>query len=127
MSICDEGVFFRTWSKDREFREWFDSVGAYVEKLPDGAFLESDRATGVKCRIVVINKPLEVTVSVEPTLPEPARSSTSESTLLTIQLNNLLADLDAFDFQPTPNPKPELIETIGNILESLDAIASLTR
>jgi hypothetical protein len=59
VAIMSEGTFFRTDGKASEFRDWFDEVGGEAEELPDGLFLESDRPTGVRTRIVVINKPPE--------------------------------------------------------------------
>ena len=54
-----EGAFSRTDRKASEFRDWLDEVGGEAEDLPDGLFLESDRPTGVRTRIVVIGKPPE--------------------------------------------------------------------
>ena len=40
------------------FRDWLQSVKASVEKLPDGYFFkDSERSTGVKTYVVVVDKP----------------------------------------------------------------------
>lgn len=57
VAIMCEGTFSRSDKKAIEFRNWFESVNGYDEKLPNGAFLESERSTGVATRIVVIDKP----------------------------------------------------------------------
>jgi hypothetical protein len=57
VSIMSEGTFFRSDKKATEFRDWFESVNGYEEKLPSGSFLDSERSTGVSARIVVIDKP----------------------------------------------------------------------
>ena len=54
VSVMSRSVFFRRDKKAIEFREWFENVGGYSEKLPDGAFKES--GTGVNARLVVIQK-----------------------------------------------------------------------
>jgi hypothetical protein len=59
VAVMSEGTFFRTDGKASEFRDWLDKVGGEAEGLPDGLFLESDRPTGVRTRLVVIDKPPE--------------------------------------------------------------------
>lgn len=59
VAIMCEGSFNRSDRKATEFREWLASVGGWSEKLPDGAFKDSERPTGVATRLVVIDKPLE--------------------------------------------------------------------
>ena len=54
--IMSEGPFYRSDKKSTEFREWLDSLGGVSEKLPDGAFKNSERSTGVNTRLVVIDK-----------------------------------------------------------------------
>lgn len=58
VAICGEGVFFGSDSKAVEFREWLDSVGAEVTKLPSGTFMEKRllATTGANARKVVIRK-----------------------------------------------------------------------
>lgn len=57
--VMSSGPFFREQNKDREFREWFDSIGGEVEDLPQGSFAGSDafRQTGVSTKLVTIDKP----------------------------------------------------------------------
>jgi len=52
VSVMCEAAFFRSNTKAKAFREWFDEVGGYSEKLPEDSFRKS--GTGVSCRIVVI-------------------------------------------------------------------------
>lgn len=39
-----------------EFREWLDSIGAYIEENPEGAFKSAFRSTGVRTITVAIDK-----------------------------------------------------------------------
>lgn len=55
VAIVSEGLFFR--ENAAPFRAWLSEVGGTSEKLPEGAFMASDRSTGVATRIVVIHKP----------------------------------------------------------------------
>jgi hypothetical protein len=57
VSIVSEGLFFR--ENAAAFRAWLAEVGGTSEKLPEGAFMASDRSTGVATRIVVIHKPTD--------------------------------------------------------------------
>jgi hypothetical protein len=54
VSVMAESAFFWSDKKSVEFRDWLDTVNAYVEKLPEGSFRES--GTGVNTRLVVIEK-----------------------------------------------------------------------
>ena len=54
VAVMSEGVFFRQDAHSTQFREFLDSVGAYVIDVPRGAFAKS--GTGVKTRIVIIDK-----------------------------------------------------------------------
>jgi hypothetical protein len=56
VSIVSESCFFRQDKKAIEFRSWLEEVNAYIEKLPDGSFLESERSTGISTRIIVVDK-----------------------------------------------------------------------
>lgn len=56
VSIVGEGAFFRSDKKAAEFREWLEETGAEVVDLPAGAFQGTITSTGVKARIVVIDK-----------------------------------------------------------------------
>ena len=46
-------------TEDNEFRQWLDELSADIEQLPEDAFqgVDAFRQTGVKTRLVVINKP----------------------------------------------------------------------
>jgi len=59
VSVVCEGPFFRSDAKSVAFREWLDECGADVEQLPEDAFAGVDafRQTGVKTRLVTIDKP----------------------------------------------------------------------
>lgn len=58
VSIVCEGPFFRSDAKSVAFREWLDELSADIEQLPEDAFqgIDAFRQTGVKTRLVVINK-----------------------------------------------------------------------
>lgn len=58
VSIVGEGAFFRSGKTETAFRNWLDSVGAKVEKLPEGTFTDTSllATTGTNARIVIINK-----------------------------------------------------------------------
>lgn len=58
VSIVSNSVAFRREKKYQQFRNWLAEVGADDRELPDGAFLESDRPTSVKTRLLVIDKPM---------------------------------------------------------------------
>lgn len=59
VAVASEHGFFANDAPSREFRAWLDERGAEVEELPVDAFsgVEAFRQTGVKTRLVVINKP----------------------------------------------------------------------
>jgi len=56
VSIMGEAAFFRSDRIPTDFREWLEETGAEVTDLPAGAFQGTITSTGVKARIVVINK-----------------------------------------------------------------------
>lgn len=56
VSVVSEGPFFRGDKKSEAFREWLEEECAYIEPLPDGAFKDSFNPTGVKTRLVMIEK-----------------------------------------------------------------------
>jgi phospholipid N-methyltransferase len=56
VSVMSASPFFQATKKAVAFRTWLDAVGGIAEKLPDGAFLESDRPTGVSTYLVCIHK-----------------------------------------------------------------------
>lgn len=88
VSIMGEGSFFRTDKKTLEFRDWFESVGGYSEKLPDGSFLNSDRPTGVATRIVLITKPADSVAEVD-TSTIPDNSKIDDSTTINPVINSV--------------------------------------
>lgn len=59
VSVMCEGPFFRSDAKSQAFRDWLERLDAHVEELPNDAFqgVEAFRATGVKTRLVAIEKP----------------------------------------------------------------------
>lgn len=57
VAIIGEGGFFRSDNQSREFREWLDENGAYVVKLPEGAFKNSN--TNVRTRMIVMDQGAE--------------------------------------------------------------------
>jgi hypothetical protein len=56
VAIVPESVEFSTKKVYKQFRQWLEDKCYLNEALPDGAFLDSDRPTGVKTRILVIEK-----------------------------------------------------------------------
>jgi hypothetical protein len=58
VAIASEHGFFASDAQSVEFRRWLDERAADVEELPDDAFrgVEAFRQTGVKTRLVVLNK-----------------------------------------------------------------------
>ncbi|MEM6268350.1 MAG: hypothetical protein AAF998_02880 [Bacteroidota bacterium] len=78
VAIMGEGVFFRKQRKDADFRDWLDEVGADNEKLPEDSFKGAFRSTGVRTRLVWIDKPGQTAMAFEPVVPE--RSNKNEST-----------------------------------------------
>lgn len=55
-AIMSESPFFNSNKKSSDFRDWLENVGGTSEKLPEGAFKNSERSTNVSTRIVVIVK-----------------------------------------------------------------------
>lgn len=56
VSVMGEGVFFRSDRIPTEFRQWMEDKNAEVIDLPAGTFQGTITSTGVKARIVVIDK-----------------------------------------------------------------------
>lgn len=54
IAIMSASSFFSKHRQATEFRAWLDEIGAWYEPLPEGAFLSSDRPTGVSTYLVVI-------------------------------------------------------------------------
>jgi len=71
ISVMSEGPFFKTDKKSEAFRKWFEERKGTTYEL-EGAFkgAESFRQTGVKSRIVMLDKPVEKVEKV-PKKPEP--------------------------------------------------------
>jgi hypothetical protein len=57
VSIVSNAVTSRTDKQYSQFRNWLAEVDAEEYELPDGAFLESNRPTAVKTKLLVIEKP----------------------------------------------------------------------
>lgn len=55
VAVMSASPFFRDDRRSREFRAWLDARGGEVSDLPAGAFLKSDRPTGVATKLVVID------------------------------------------------------------------------
>lgn len=81
-AIVSNMAGLRTDKKNRAFSQWLDDVGAHVEDLEDGAFKSSFNPTGVKTKVIVIDKPVvevkaEAEARVEPqtgvTVYEPVK------------------------------------------------------
>lgn len=57
VAIMSEGPFFRSDKKATSFRDWLESVRGTSRPNAEGAFKGSERSTGVRTRIVVVDKP----------------------------------------------------------------------
>jgi hypothetical protein len=58
VSIVGEGAFIRQGKVESEFRNWLGEVGADIEKLPQGTFIDSSlmATTGANARLITITK-----------------------------------------------------------------------
>ena len=58
VAIVGQGTLYRSDKKSVAFRGWLDSVGAYIESLPEGTFNDKTllNTTGANASIVTINK-----------------------------------------------------------------------
>ena len=56
VTIAPESVSFRKDRNYQQFRNWLADKTVLDEALPDNAFLESDRPTGVRTRLLVLAK-----------------------------------------------------------------------
>ncbi len=56
VSVMSTGPFQRSDKKATEFRNWFNDLGGLHSELPKGAFMDSDRATGVSTCIISLTK-----------------------------------------------------------------------
>jgi hypothetical protein len=63
VAIMSEGSFFGSDKRGSDFLAWLDRVGGVAEPPPAGSFLDSERSTGVKTRILIIDKPTETAAS----------------------------------------------------------------
>lgn len=61
VAIAGEGVFSGQDQAAQGFRDWLDTRGAMIEKLPAGTFLDRTlpQTTGVNARLLVVHKPAE--------------------------------------------------------------------
>jgi len=62
VAITGAGIFFRTDRKAVAFREWLEDNGGTVEDLPDDAFKSGFVATGVRTKMVCVEKPAAETI-----------------------------------------------------------------
>ena len=56
VAIMSTAPFFRKDKKAADFRDWFETLRAEYQELPEGAFYSSERPTGVKTMLVTIDK-----------------------------------------------------------------------
>ena len=56
VSIIGEGAFSRSDKVATAFREWIEELNAEIIDLPAGTFQGTITSTGVKARIVIIDK-----------------------------------------------------------------------
>ena len=100
VSIMCESSFIKNDKKAKEFREWFESVNGYSQKLPNGSFLSSDRPTNVATRLVVINKP-------DSMLPTNTLSETTTQILSDSVEDNFLQLEEVKSVDPNVDLKPD--------------------
>ncbi len=55
VAIMGEGVFFRSYKKDKEFRDLLFQKNAFISDKIEGAFKDAFNQTGITVRIVAIN------------------------------------------------------------------------
>jgi phospholipid N-methyltransferase len=67
----------RANTRNRQFREWLDSLDAVEQPLPQGAFLSSMNQTGVNTKVLVIEKPISDTE----TAPQAEASDSNGNTV----------------------------------------------
>lgn len=68
VSVVSEGPFFRQHQADKDFRDWLDTYGHDID-LPDGAFKQSDRSTGVKTRLITVTASVDhAVIATDPAL-----------------------------------------------------------
>lgn len=106
VAIMSEGPFFRGDKKATGFREWLDEVGGYSKKLPEGAFKNSERSTGVRTRLVVIEKPKgnESIRDIEKKLGKEVNEQIGDSTKLGIMPKGYTPGASGFQWS---NPEVE--------------------
>ncbi len=110
VSIMCEGTFFRNDKKAIEFRNWFESVNGYEEKVTAGSFLQSERSTGVATRIVVIDKRGSSVYS----KPDDSNTDSTDNTNL-----KLLSDgNEIFSLEPKDEA---LVSEIKEVLETFES------
>ena len=59
VAVMSASVMYNSTSTYEAFRDWLGELDGSIDDLPDGAFKSSDRPTGVKTELVVIDKPTE--------------------------------------------------------------------
>lgn len=116
VSVMGESAFFRSDKKATEFRNWFESVNGYEEKLANGSFLDSERSTGVNARIVLIDKQGS---STDPISEEPIVGNTRIDKFEVLPSESEITSLESTDIALVD----EFVETIetnqGNTLEKV--------
>lgn len=81
VAIVGEGAFGRSDKQATEFRAWLDSIGAEVEKLPEGTFTDKTllATTGANARMVVIDKPAVADGMAFETRMAPAQAAVTDT------------------------------------------------
>jgi hypothetical protein len=57
VAVASRGMWSRSFTADRQFKEWATKIGCSVEHCPDDSFQCSERPTGVSTVILTIDKP----------------------------------------------------------------------
>lgn len=117
--IMSEGTFYRSDKKAVAFREWLENVGGISEKLPDGAFKNAERSTGVNTRMVIIDKVAEYAPKVENTIGRSDKSVHSSRDLSAKSNSNRgSSDVEEIKIEPLARSSGK------NPVNSVNAISS---
>jgi phospholipid N-methyltransferase len=118
VAIMGEGVFFRNFKKEKEFRDKLFHLNAFISDKIQGAFKDAFNQTGIAVRIVAINQ--------DGTLPEPQEAedvdepeeneNTNNEEQETEQLElETLAEMELLKMELELKQKKQTINGLGKI------------
>jgi type I restriction-modification system DNA methylase subunit len=91
VAIMGEGVFFRQFKKDTEFRNLLSRWNAYISEPIQGAFKDGFKQTGVNVRMVAINRDF---TPVTTTKQEPRQERNEPQEMELLELLKLRVELE---------------------------------